>query len=109
LELDKKYVADLVCFFHVFCTRRNHKKNPLILLSSHATAQEEEVWGRHGGNPQIKSKIFTSCRKFMGCIYSSDIMLYAYLDESWTVRYWKSVAFNIIARMVMNIYRGLAN
>jgi hypothetical protein len=89
--------------------KKSQKKNPLILLSSHATAQEEEVQGRHVGNPQIKQKIFTSCRKFMSGIYSSDMMLYAYLDERWTVRYWKSVAFNIIARMMMNIYRGLAN
>jgi hypothetical protein len=42
----------------------------------------------------------------MDGIYSSDMMLYTYLDERWTVRYWKKIAFNIIARMVMNIYRG---
>jgi hypothetical protein len=51
-------------------------KNPVILLSSHATAQEEEVQGRHGGNSQIKPKIFTSYSKFMGAIYFSDMMLY---------------------------------
>jgi hypothetical protein len=80
------------------------KKNPVILLSSHVTAQEEEVQGRHGGNPQIKPKITTSYNKFMGGINSSDMMLYTYLDERHTVRYWKKVAFNIIARMVLNSY-----
>jgi hypothetical protein len=42
----------------------------------------------------------------MGGINSSDMMLYAYLDERQTVCYWKKVAINIIARMVMNSYRG---
>jgi hypothetical protein len=88
----------------VFCKKKS-QKNPVILLSSHATAQEEEVQGRHGGNPEIKPKIFTSFSKFMGGIYSADVMLYTYLDERWTVRYWKKVDFNIIARLVMNIYR----
>jgi hypothetical protein len=35
---------------------------------------------------------------------SSDMMLHTYLDEIWTVRYWKKVALNIIARMVLNSY-----
>jgi hypothetical protein len=36
----------------MFSVRRNHKENPVILLSSHATAQEEEVQGIHGGSPK---------------------------------------------------------
>jgi hypothetical protein len=32
------------------------------------------------------------------------MMLYTYLDERQTVRYWKKVAFNIIDRMVLNSY-----
>jgi hypothetical protein len=51
LELDKKCIADLVPFLYVSSARTNHK-NPVILLSSHTTAQEEKVWGRHGGNLQ---------------------------------------------------------
>jgi hypothetical protein len=80
------------------------KKNSVILLSSHATAHEEEVWGGHGGNPQIKPTIVTSYNKFMGVIDYSDMMLYTYLDERQTVHYWKKVAFNIIARMTLNSY-----
>jgi hypothetical protein len=60
----------LVCVFH----KKKSQKNPVILLSSQATAQEEEVWGRHGGNPQIKPKIITSYDKFMGSTESSDMM-----------------------------------
>jgi hypothetical protein len=55
--------------------RRNHKKNPVFLLSSHATAQEEKVWGRHGRNPRTKPKVITSCNN------SLDIMLYTYLED----------------------------
>jgi hypothetical protein len=32
------------------------------------------------------------------------MMLYTYLDERRTVRYWKTVAFNVIAKMVLNSY-----
>jgi hypothetical protein len=70
----------------VFSARRNNKKNSVILLSNHATAQEEEVRGRRGGNPQIKQKIITSYNKFMGSTHSSETILYTYLDERQTVR-----------------------
>jgi hypothetical protein len=39
----------------------------------------------------------------MGSTESPDMMPYTYLDERWTVHYWKKVAFNI-ARMVLNGY-----
>jgi hypothetical protein len=52
----------------------------------------------------------------MGGIDSSDMMLYTYLAERPTVHYWKKVAYNITARMVLNSYNlykenysGLAN
>jgi hypothetical protein len=35
---------------------------------------------------------------------SSDMILYTYLDERWTVHHWKKVASNITARMVLNSY-----
>lgn len=40
----------------------------------------------------------------MGGIDSSDMMLYFYLDERKTVKYWKKVVFNVIGRMVLNAY-----
>jgi hypothetical protein len=40
----------------------------------------------------------------MGSIDSSDMMLYTYLDERQRACYWKKVAFNIIARMVLKSY-----
>jgi hypothetical protein len=64
----------------------------------------------------MKPKIITSYNKFLGGIDYSDMVLYAYLDERQTVRYWKKIAFNIIARVVLNScvlykenYMGLAN
>jgi hypothetical protein len=70
----------------MFSARRNHKKVMSFFPSAiHATAQEEEVQGKHGGNPQIKQKI--SSYKFMGGIDSSDMMLYIYLDERQTMYY----------------------
>jgi hypothetical protein len=61
--------------------KKKSQKNPIILLSSHATAQEEEAEGRNGGNSQTKRKNITSYIKFMGGIDSSDMILYTYLDE----------------------------
>ena len=40
----------------------------------------------------------------MGRIDGNDMMTYFYLDKRRTVKYWKKVAFNIIARMVLNAY-----
>jgi hypothetical protein len=40
----------------------------------------------------------------MGSINSSDMILYIYFDERQTEGYWKKVAFNITARMVLNSY-----
>ncbi|PNF38708.1 hypothetical protein B7P43_G17130 [Cryptotermes secundus] len=90
-----------MCFLQEEITK---KKNPAILLYSHATAQGGEAWRRHSGNPQIKPKITIPCNKFMGSIDSSDMKLYTYLDERWIVHYCKKVAFNIVARMVLNSY-----
>jgi hypothetical protein len=48
--------------------------------------------------------MITYYNKFMGSVNSSDMMLYTYLGERRTVLYWKKVAFNIIARVVLNSY-----
>jgi hypothetical protein len=54
----------LTCVFH----EKKSQKIPVIPLSRHAIPQEEEVQGRHGGNPQVNPKIITFCNKFMGII-----------------------------------------
>ena len=40
----------------------------------------------------------------MGGIDTSDVMLYTYLDEKRTVKYWKRICFNIFSRMILNSY-----
>ncbi|XP_043264197.1 uncharacterized protein LOC122404327 [Colletes gigas] len=51
-----------------------------------------------------KPAIIHSYNTFMGGVDESDKMLYTYLDERRTVKYWKKVAFNIMNRMVLNAY-----
>lgn len=42
--------------------------------------------------------------KYMGGISQSDRMLYFYLDERKTIRYWKIVIFNLLSRMLLNVH-----
>ncbi|XP_021936450.1 piggyBac transposable element-derived protein 4-like [Zootermopsis nevadensis] len=90
------------------CAFREKKcqRHPAILLSSHATVQEQEVTltGNGGNRKTTKPEIITTYNKFMGGIDTSDMVLYTYVDERRTIKYWKKVAFNIIARMVLNSY-----
>ena len=60
---------------------------------------------RHGREIRsTKSAIIQSYNAFNGGVDESDKMLYTYLDERRSVKYWKKVAFNIINRMVLNAY-----
>ena len=60
---------------------------------------------RHGREIRsTKPAIIQSYNAFMGGVDESDKMLYTYLDERRSVKYWKKVAFNIINRMVLNAY-----
>ena len=40
----------------------------------------------------------------MGGIDTSDMMLYVYLDERRTLKYWKKVVFNVLSGMLLNAY-----
>ncbi|XP_023235982.1 piggyBac transposable element-derived protein 4-like isoform X2 [Centruroides sculpturatus] len=78
------------------------QKTQVLLLSSHARAREEEIIRRN--ETKSKPQIVLQYNKFMGGVDTSDMMLYAYLDERKTLKYWKKVGFNIIGRMVLNSY-----
>lgn len=41
---------------------------------------------------------------FMGGVDGNEQMIYCYLDESRTLKYWKKDTFNMFARMVLNAY-----
>ncbi len=53
---------------------------------------------------ETKPSIILDYNKYMGGIDTFDMMLYSYLDEHRTVKYWKKVVFNLFARMVINAY-----
>ena len=60
---------------------------------------------RHGREIRsTKPAIIQSYNGFNGGVDESDKMLYTYLDERRSVKYWKKVAFNIINSMVLNAY-----
>ncbi|XP_067120118.1 piggyBac transposable element-derived protein 4-like [Centruroides vittatus] len=68
---------------------RKTKIDPVILLSSHARARDVEIVRR--GVAKSKPQIVNSYNKFMGGVDVSDMMMYAYLDERRTVKYWKKI------------------
>ncbi|XP_067134165.1 piggyBac transposable element-derived protein 4-like [Centruroides vittatus] len=88
----------LACGFR----EKTSEKKPVLLLSSHAGARDDQIVKR--GVAISKPQVVLSYNKFMGGVDVSDQMLYAYLDKRRNIKYWKKVAFNIIARMVLNAY-----
>ncbi|XP_076383715.1 uncharacterized protein LOC143260962 [Megalopta genalis] len=63
------------------------------------------IQNRYGRERQkTKPQIINSYNNYMGGVDESDKMLYTYLDERRTVKYWKKVTFNIFTRMVLNSY-----
>nr|CAD7430728.1 unnamed protein product [Timema monikensis] len=76
----------LACAFR----EKKSQKNPVVLLSSFATAREQEVPARRpDANRITKPEVITTYNKFMGGIDTSYMMLYTYLDERRAVGYWK--------------------
>jgi hypothetical protein len=65
----------------------------------------QSVRVRHGKQKHvIKPSIVQSYNDFMGGVDASHAMLYSYLDERITVKYWKKIAFNIFLKMILNNY-----
>ena len=98
---EKKYVRDGDV---VLCAYREKKttKNPVLLISTKTSDENVTVIKKRNGNG--KPCIVNFYNHSMGGIDESDKMLYMYLDEQRTVKYWKKVTFNIISRMVLNSY-----
>lgn len=60
---------------------------------------------RHGRvTSDKKPAIVQSYCTYMGGIDTHDMMLYTYLDERRTLKYWRKATFNIFSRMVLNCY-----
>jgi len=95
--------------FEQYCSVRIAKKsvkNPVLLISTKAEDQNVTITkNRHDREiHSTKPAIIQSYNAFMGGVDELDKMLYTYLDERRTVKYWKKVAFNIISRMALNAY-----
>lgn len=59
------------------------------------------------GDTQIKvekTAIVAEYNEQKGGVDTSDMMLYSYLDERRTIKYWKKVVFSIFSRMILNAY-----
>lgn len=87
---------------------KNRKKKQVLLLStsSKATSSQVNRRQRNQQEPQVISKpdVILEYNKYMGGIDTSDMMLYTYLDERKTLKYWKKVVFSIMNRMLLNSY-----
>lgn len=89
-----------------FTIVKKSQKRSILLLSSHAFARSWKITTIHYGteirveNPEIIAQY----NKYMGGIDTNDQMLYTYINERRSSRYWKKVTFNIISRMVLHCY-----
>lgn len=100
-----KYFANqniLMCSFK----DKKTKPHPVILISSNANSDTVRVTKKKGSYEYTKEKpsMIHDYNLQMGGVDESDKMLYAYLDERRTCKFWKKVVFNIFGRMVLNGY-----
>lgn len=86
--------------------QKKSQKKPVILVSSHSDATEVECTKRRHGRVTTEKKpaMVSDYTKHMGGIDTFDMMLYAYLDERRTFKYWKKAVFNMFSRIVLNSY-----
>ncbi|KAI4481552.1 hypothetical protein M0802_013949 [Mischocyttarus mexicanus] len=102
---EAKYLAHkdiLMCSFR----DKKSKPNPVILISSNADTENVTIKKKKGNfeYEKVKPSVIDDHNKYMGGVDESDKMLYVYLDEQRTLKYWKKVVFNIFGRMALNSY-----
>lgn len=112
--IKEKFAVGVAKFFKhgplMLCGFREKKsqKKPVILLSSNSQPSKTEVRRRLRGQPEEhvveKPDVILEYNKFMGGVDVHDMMLYTYLDERKTLKFYKKVIFNIMSRMVLNAY-----
>ncbi|KAG8331337.1 zinc finger protein [Homalodisca vitripennis] len=85
---------------------KSSQSRPVILVSSDSQAIDVQTRRTKFGFERIKNKpkVIDEYNRYMGGIDTNDMMLYAYLDERRTVKFWKKVVFNVFGRMVLNSY-----
>nr|XP_031836771.1 piggyBac transposable element-derived protein 4-like [Nomia melanderi] len=110
--LTEKFAIGVTKFFRqgpflTICYReKKSQRFSVILLSSKSKAQSTTHFRTRRGQTEETVKPFAiECyNNYMGGIDTSDMMLYTYLDERQTVKYWKKVCFNVFSRMMLNSY-----
>lgn len=78
----------------------------MLLISSKTEIKNIPVTTRRRGRVVTKEKpaIISDYNNYMGGIDAFDMMLYSYLDERRTIKYWKKITFNFFSRMLLNAY-----
>ncbi|XP_067140739.1 piggyBac transposable element-derived protein 4-like [Centruroides vittatus] len=107
-QFKKKFAAGETSYFRsgpiLACGFRENKSenNPVFLLSTYALARDIEVI--RNGKAELKPEIIQNYNEYIWGVEMPYMMIFAELAERRTVKYWKKVAFNIIARMMLNSY-----
>ncbi|XP_023213147.1 piggyBac transposable element-derived protein 4-like [Centruroides sculpturatus] len=107
-QFKKKFAAGETSYFRsgpvLACgfKEKQSQMYPIITLSSHAWARDVEVI--RNGEAKLKPEIIQNHNKFISGVDISDVVLYACDDKSRPMKYWKNLAFNVIARMALNSY-----
>lgn len=85
---------------------KKSQKKQVLLLSTNSEAKSELKSKKRGNKLFITSKpsVIRQYNSYMGGVDTSDQMLYCYLDERRTLKYWKKVTFHIFGRMMTNLY-----
>lgn len=86
--------------------QKKSQTKPVLLVSTKSDSVDRELTKRRHGRltTEKKPSMVLDYNKYMGGIDTFDMMLYSYLDERKTMKYWKKAAFNIFSRMVLNAY-----
>lgn len=75
--------------------KQTENRKSTLLLSTAAKAGQGD-----SGKPEVVELY----NKNKGGVDLSDQMLYSYMDERKTVKYWKKVVFNVFQKMLLNAY-----
>jgi hypothetical protein len=102
---EKRYFRQGPMLAAAFREKRS-QRFPVLLLSTKCKAEStiRTITRRSRTREVVKPSIIQSYNDYMGGIDTSDMMLYTYLDERRTVKYWKKICFNIFSRMILNSY-----
>lgn len=86
--------------------QKKTQKKPVLIVSSKPDVGDINITKtRQGRNiNETKPQMIHEYNKYMGGVDHFDMMLYSYLDERRTVKFWKKVVFNLFARMTLNAY-----